>query len=208
MHRTLICAATAAASLIVFSLTMGAAAHADQYAGPGFSGVAFTADNGGQPQRLGPVNVDRDGFRMTMKNDGGNFGALIRWDDPTAYSLMIDQRMYIKVSTEEMGMDAYEARPCVDYASGRKLGTERLNGRMTEKWRCTGELTPKQGETPADSTTWYDPELAFEIKVINDDGSAFEIRDIAVGRQDSALFKIPAGFQELDMNALMQRQQQ
>lgn len=202
MFKTSICAAAA-----LFSLVAATAAQADQYAGPGFAGTAFTNTGGGGVTRLGPVYVDRDGFRMNIANSGQSIASLIRWDEPFAYSLVIDQQVYVKVAVAEIGMDGYEARPCLSYESSRKLGSERVNGRLTEKWRCSGELNPKNGAAPVDSTTWYDPELAFEIKAVTDDGNAFEIRDIAVGRQDSKLFEIPPGFQELDMNAMMQGRQ-
>lgn len=203
MHKTLICAAAAAASLM-----MSAAAHADQYAGPGFSGIAYTADRGGQSRRLGSIYVDRSGFRMTIENGGQSFGSLIRWGDPVAYSLMLDERMYIKVPPAEIGFDNYEARPCLYYKGARQIGTETVDGRITEKWRCTGELSTAEGELPANATTWYDPELAFEIKTARDDGSEFEIREISVGRQNPKLFEIPAGFKELDMNAVIESLQQ
>lgn len=191
-----------------FSLMVGATVHADPYTGPGFSGVAFVTDSGEGKKHWGPVFVDRDGFRVNVKSDGQNIASLIRWDESVAYTMMVDQRMYIKVPIEEIGMDAYEARPCVNYKNARKLGTETINGRITEKWRCTVELNTAQDEPPTDTTVWYDPKLAFEIKTISDNGSEFEIREITIGRQDTTLFKIPAGFQEFDMSAMMQSRQQ
>lgn len=203
MLKNLISAVVAALWLMI-----GAAAHADPYAGPSFSGIAYYTENGTAAGPLGPVHVDRAGFRMNMETEGQRIGSLIRWNEQFAYSLMLDQRMYMKVPGTEIGMDEYEARPCVGYKDSRKIGEETVDGRITEKWRCTDELSPAQGETPADATIWYDPELAFEIKAVSDDGSEFEIREITVGRQDPKLFEIPAGFQEFDMNAMMGGQQQ
>ncbi|MDH3283091.1 MAG: DUF4412 domain-containing protein [Gammaproteobacteria bacterium] len=189
------------------------AASAGEYSGPGFSGVAWYGKGGTADQKMGPINVDRPGYRMEVHEQGQNVTVLVLWDQDKSYSLMMDQKMYLEVPSEQTGDTAsdFDGEPCDGYMNSKKIGSETVNGRSTEKWRCTGELQPEPGTSGTDSTNWFDREIGFPVRDVKDNGEVFEIRDIAVGRQDASLFKIPAGFKKLDMNAMMQqmmRQQQ
>ncbi len=189
------------------------AAGAGEYSGPGFSGVAWYGDTGTADQKIGRMYVDGPGFRMETQQDGQRMAVLAYWDDETAYTLMLDQNMYMEVPAEQAGSAAadFEGKPCDGYENAEMIGSETVNGRATEKWRCTGELEPVPGEQAADSTSWFDPIIGFPVREVKDTGDAFELRDIEVARQDASLFDIPAGFQKLDMEAVMQqmmRQQQ
>lgn len=195
-------------------LALGAvpvSASAENYTGPGFSGDAFVS-NAGQPlQQVGSVNVGAEGFRMNMVDQGRRIASLVRWSDHMVYSLFLDEKAYLQMPAEQVGMEEYEDRPCVGFRDGEKLGPDTVDGRPVEKWRCTGELNPAQGRAPADATTWYDRELEFEIRIQRDGGETFEVRNVTVGEQDSALFEVPGDFQKVDMEALrrqMQQQQQ
>ena len=64
------------------------------------------------------------------------------------------------------------------------------------------------GETAADINDWYDPELEFVIKSVDDNGEVFEVRDVQVGAQDASMFEIPAGYKKFDMSAMMQQMMQ
>ncbi len=185
-------------------------AGAGEYMGPGFSGVAWHGENGTADRKLGSINVDRQGFRMEMSEQGQTIAVLVFWDQEVSYSLMMDQRMYMEVPAEETGSapSDFEGKPCDGYSGAVQVGSESVNGRATEKWRCTGELEPVPGEASVDSTSWFDPEIGFPVREAKDDGQVFEVRNIAVGRQDASLFEIPPGFQKLDMNAIMQQMMQ
>lgn len=193
----------AGAALILAATSFGAAA--GEYTGPGFSGDAFVA-NGGEPLRqVGTVSVGAGGFRMDIVDQGRRMASLITWSSDTAYSLFLDDKVYMEMSAEQIGMEPYEDRPCVGYRSAEPAGSDTVGGRPVEKWRCTGELAPPRGRAPSNATTWYDRELAFELRVARDGGDVFEVRNVSVGGQDESLFRIPAGFRKLDMQALMKQ---
>lgn len=194
-----------AAGIAVILAAVPLAAGAEEYKGPGFSGDAFVS-NGGEPlQQIGTVHVGAGGFRMNIDDQGRRLASLIPWSGGVAYSLFLDEKVYLEMPTEEIGMEPYEARPCVGYRDGEQIGSETIDGRAAEKWRCTGELTPVEGRPSADATTWYDRELAFEIRIERDGGEVFEVRNVSVGRQDASLFEVPDGFRKVDMQALMQQ---
>ena len=196
---------TVAATAAIFLLGSAYAANAGNYGGPGFSGTAWFGEDGGKVEHMGAIHVGGAGFLMTMESQGQKVSSLVKWDSEVIFSLLHDQKMYMEIPPEQSGWNEYEARACGGYEKGEKLGSETLNGRATEKWRCTGQTALPEGEQPSDATVWYDPELEFEIKTVEDNGKIFEIRDVKVGAQDASMFEIPAGYQKLDMNAMMQQ---
>lgn len=180
-------------------------AEAADYEGPGFSGDAFVSNDGAPLQRAGTVHIGPAGFRMNMVADGRRIASLVPWSGDLAYSLFLDEMVYLEMPAEQVGIEPYENRPCVGYRDGESLGVETFDGRPVEKWRCTGEISPALGRSPVDATTLYDPELAFEIRVERDGGEILEVRNVRVGSQDPSLFEIPEGFRKLDMQALMKQ---
>lgn len=203
MKRTVL----ATLGALIIGVGSAFAVSAGEYSGPGFSGVAWYGENGTADQKLGPVNVDTPGFRMEVSEQGQHVAVVALWDQEISYSLMMNEKMYIEIPTEETGTSAadFEGKPCDGYRNSERVGPETVNGRATEKWRCTGEIDPDPDQPAADSTSWFDPVLGFPVREAKDNGQVFEIRDIVVARQDASLFEIPPGFQKLDMNALMQQ---
>ncbi len=200
----------AALAAVIVGVSGTVQAGAGEYTGPGFSGVAWYGENGTADRKLGPVNVDKPGFRMEIREQGQHIAVLAFWDNEVSYSLMMNERMYMEVPAEEAGGGPaeFEGKPCDGYGNAEKMGTETVNGRATEKWRCTGELDPEPGNAGVDATNWFDPQLGFPVREAKDDGEVFEIRDITVARQDPSLFEIPPGFQKLDMDAMMRQMMQ
>ena len=197
-----------AAVAAVFLLGSAFTANAANYDGPGFTGTLWLNGESGKVEQMGTVHVGSPGFLMNMVSGGQKVSSLIKWDSETVWSLMHDQKMYMEIPPEQSGWEPYENSPCMGYENGEKLGSETVNGRATEKWRCTGEKNVSQGEAAADTTVWYDPELEFLVKSVDDNGEVFEVRDVMVGAQDASMFEIPAGYTKLDMNAMMQQGQQ
>ena len=199
-----------AISAAAATLLLGTAytANADGYGGPGFFGSAWFGENGTAPEQLGSVHVGAAGFVMNMEAQGQKVSSLIKWDSKIVWSLMHDQKMYMEIPPEQSGWEPYEAKACSGYENGKKQGSETINGRAAEEWRCTGQKMVPDGEQPSDAVVWYDPELEFEIKIVEDNGNVFEIRDVEIGAQDASLFKIPAGYKKFDMNAMMQQMMQ
>ncbi|UCH73339.1 MAG: DUF4412 domain-containing protein [Rhodospirillales bacterium] len=206
MKRTVLAILTA----MTFGIGGNPAVNAGEYTGPGFSGIAWYGENGTANQKLGTINVDKPGFRMEMQEQGQHVVVLVFWDQDVSYSLMMNQKMYMEIPAEETGSapDDYEGKPCDGYDDAKKIGAETINGRATEKWRCTGELNPAPDQPAMDATNWFDPEIGFPIREAKDNGEIFEIRNVSVARQDASLFEIPPGFQKFDMDAMMQQMMQ
>lgn len=196
------------AAAFALAAVIATPSQAENYAGPGFSGEAHMAEPGQEIQKMGTVNVDSHGFRLDMRTQGQHVISLLFWTDPMSVVLMPEQAMFMELPPEQSGWSEYENRPCAGYSNGEKVGDEAINGRATEKWRCTGPINTPQGMAPSDATVWYDTSLRFEIRVDSDDGNRLEIRNIKVGRQNASLFKIPDGYSKFDMNAMMQQMQQ
>lgn len=199
---------TIPAAIIVAATWLAAPAMAETYAGPGFSGEAHLAEPGKPMQKMGTVNVDTHGFRLDMVAQGQHVISLLYWTDPTTVVLMPDQGMFMELPPEQSGWSEFENRPCSGFEGAKKLGSESFDGRDTEKWRCTGPTNTPQGQTPSDATVWYDKSLKFEVRVEEDNGNRFEIRNINTGRQDAALFEIPNGYSKFDLDAMMQQMMQ
>jgi len=197
----------AASAILIIGIGGAFAASAGEYSGPGFSGVAWYGESGTADQKLGPMHVDQPGFRMEMDQQGQRIAIVALWDQQTSFSLMLSEKMYFEIPAEEAGtsFNEFEGKPCDGYRNSEKVGSESVNGRATEKWRCTGEIEPIPDQPATDSTSWFDPALGFPVREVKDSGEVFEIRDIIVARQDGSLFEIPADFQKLDMNAMMQQ---
>ena len=197
-----------AAAAAVFLLGSAYTANAENYGGPGFAGTLWFNGDSGKVEQMGTVHVGSPGFLMNMESEGQRISTIISWDSEIIVSLMHDQKMYMELPPEQSGWEEYESKACWGYENGEKQGSETVNGRSTEKWRCTGEKMVPEGETAADTTIWYDPELEFAIKSVDDNGEVFEVRDIKVGAQDASMFEIPAGYKKFDMNAMMQQMMQ
>jgi len=197
--------ATMLAGIALLLAALPVSGGAAEYGGPGFSGDAFVSNGGGPMEQVGTIHVGPVGVRMNMEAEGRRMASLIPWSGEMAYSLFLDDKVYLEMPAEQVGIEPYEDRPCVGYRDGAKLGSDSVGGRTVEKWRCTGELAPAQGRSPADATTWYDRELGFEVKVARDSGEVFEVRNVSVGGQDPSLFQIPGGFRKVDMEALMKQ---
>lgn len=183
----------------------GSIAAAD-YRGPGFSGVVYAGQDEAMPQKLGTMRVGPHGMRLDLQHDGQRVASLILWNSDRVISLLLDHKVYFEVPPDQLAMDPYEDRPCAGYESERRIGTEAVDGRSAEKWRCRGERNPRAGRPATDATAWYDRELRFQVRVVKDNGEIFELRDVRIGTPNASLFEIPAGYSRLDYETLMQQQ--
>jgi hypothetical protein len=88
--------------------------------------------------------------------------------------------------------------PCANQqgTTCKKVGTETINGRVCDKWI----FTDAKGQQ---TTAWVDQKLLFPIKVINSDGTSFELSNIKEGAPDASEFTIPDGYRRFDMGGMM-----
>ena len=79
-----------------------------------------------------------------------------------------------------------------------KIGTETMAGLACEKYIYT-----ETGVTESVTEVWYSPELKQRIKIIvpliNSQQSTFELINIQVSKQDEDKFKIPEGYQKMQL---------
>jgi hypothetical protein len=76
----------------------------------------------------------------------------------------------------------------------RKIKSEKVNGRNTEKWELT--ISTPDGNTTK-SYQWYDPALKIEIREEMPGGYVRELRNIKLGKQSAKLFEVPATYKKL-----------
>jgi Domain of unknown function (DUF4412) len=134
---------------------------------------------------------------------GGKVSMIVDGNAKMMYMLMTEQHMYMEFSTEQTSqmtqrMPKYQDMfhgndPCAgrEGTTCKKLGTETVNGRTCDKW----EITEKSGKT---ETFWIDQKLHFPIKTVVGDITT-NYTNIKEGPQDAALFKVPDGYQKMDM---------
>jgi len=185
--------------LAMFALPAGAG----DYTGPGFAADMLFAQDGGEPEPMGRIYMRR----KTMRYEAGGSIVLVDLASGRVATLMPDQKMYMEMPSGQGMAPNYDEKACGDYASGRKLGSETVNGRNTTKWRCTGQK-PRPGVEPSDSHVWYDDKLKFWVRSVRDAGDVTELRNVAVGKQPASLFVIPKGYQQFNMVSAQQMQQQ
>lgn len=86
--------------------------------------------------------------------------------------------------------------PCntADEMKCTHLGTEDVNGRVTEKWQIT--VPAKEGEVT--TTLWFDGELGIPIRELVPGKMMREMANINVGPQSEKQFELPEGMVKID----------
>jgi outer membrane lipoprotein-sorting protein len=144
-------------------------------------------------------------FRMDMAEKGQNMSMITDGSTQTSYIVMHDRHMYIETHGNQVNPMMSRApksptfdgaHPCGKDMTCQKVGTETVNGRVCDKWVGTD----KQGRT---GTAWIDQKLSFPIKALGADGAEFDLTNVKEGTPDASLFQPPAGYQKMDMGAMM-----
>jgi hypothetical protein len=178
-----------------------------------FSADFSTTSANGTLNMTGKMYFSMPRMRMDMDNPGGGkaagpFGGkmsmVVDGNAKTAYMLMTEQHMYMEFPLDQNSpmtqrMPKFEDMfkgndPCAgrEGTTCKKLGTETVNGRSCDKWL----ITEKSGKT---ETFWIDQKIHFVIKAIVGDMTT-QYTNIKEGSQDASLFKIPDGYQKMDMS--------
>jgi hypothetical protein len=79
-----------------------------------------------------------------------------------------------------------------------RIGREMIDGINVDTYRATSA----SGRT---LLGWVDPLRKFPLRIKTEDGALYEIGNLRDGPQSAALFQIPASFQKLDPQALIDR---
>jgi hypothetical protein len=173
------------------ALCLATAAHAEDY-----SAVAVAHNSMGQTRNIkifvshGKVRVEPQGapsFELldTAKREG--------------YFVVPAQKMYLvqppDVALHNGAPYSVSVNPCekisdrLNLATCKKLGADRINGRVTEKWQVS-EGDAKEMFT---TTIWVDRGLDAIVKSQSSRG-LLELQNLHIGPQPANLFVLPAGY--------------
>jgi outer membrane lipoprotein-sorting protein len=177
-----------------------------------FSADMSTTSANGNLNMAGKVYFSLPRMRIDMTDSGhgqaagpmgGKMSMIVDGNAKMMYMLMTEQHMYMEFSTDQTSpmtqrMPKYQdmfhgSDPCAgrEGTTCKKLGTETVNGRSCDEW----EITEKSGKT---ETFWMDQKLHFPIKTVVGDITT-QYTNIKEGPQDASLFKVPDGYQKMDM---------
>ena len=144
-------------------------------------------------------------MRMDMSMDGHDVSNITDLQAKKGYMVMRQQHMYMEHDLNQMAgpmghMPRFDApkdpnHPCdPDHFTCNKVGSEMMNGRMTDKWEYKAK---DEGNEAANQTVWVDQKIHFPIRTITGDGTQMDLTNIKEGPQDASLFQPPAGYQKM-----------
>jgi outer membrane lipoprotein-sorting protein len=145
--------------------------------------------------------------RMEMTAQGHQSIMIVDSQRKVFYMLMVDQHMYMEMSTETKGprkspdWRTYDpANPCANMTDTtcERLGTGLADNRLCNKWKFSNS---KQGTS---QTVWVDQKTGIPIRTETSEGNVMELTNIKEGAQSASLFEIPSGYTKMDMGAMMQ----
>ena len=121
-----------------------------------------------------------------------------RLDKKLAWILMPRDKMYMEQPFDPSRIPA-TAEKFPGEIERTLMGTEAVDGRMTEKYRIV--YTTVGAKTTI--YLWLDPALDVPIKTEAEDGSwKMEYKNIKTGSQPASLFEIPAGYSKMEMPSM------
>lgn len=169
--------------------------------GKPFTARAFGAGAGKQG-----ATVACQGPMLRMVMDGAPGMTLIDGrKGGKAYFIYHDTRDYYELPTEKDEGPAFT--PCQELAdmkkdfpgaTCRKVGSETVNGRKTDKWVTKGE------EGGDEVVEYFDPELNVPVRVVKGDTVESELKDIKVGAVSGPM-SLPASYRKLTQKEFTQR---
>jgi hypothetical protein len=149
-------------------------------------------------QAVNPMLPPKDSNPCAALAEGQckKLGTEMRYGRPVSkWEVMIDQqgetlRSLHWIDDERM-MSLRDVWPDGSVSELVLQGTEKVDGRPTERWQRT--TTHKDGKKDV-QTQSYDPELQIVVREELPGGFIREIKQIRVARQPAELFQIPAGY--------------
>lgn len=162
----------------------------------------------------GKIYVSRPHVRMDMQQPGHPLIILlVNTTTKTMDMLYPEQHKYMEIKADpknpmEHGsgmateIAALRSNPCAEGkdTACKNLGTEQVNGRTCEHW----QITDKNGKVIGN--VWLDRSLHIGIKSISERGTR-QLTNVKEGEQPASLFKVPPGYQKIDLARMMQGRQ-
>lgn len=162
-----------------------------------FSAVIVTKFQGKESQ--GKIYVKGDKVHREFPTGDGMIVTILRPDKEIIWMVLPARQMYMEMPfTDEMVKDLTLAAK--DLATMKHLGTETVNGYLTDKY----ETSVKDNGGQMKHLMWVSTKLGVPIKTTSPDGSfVMEYRDIKEGGVADGVFEPPSGFKKMTMPAGM-----
>ncbi len=170
---------------------------------PARAGTDFCADietraPDGRTAALGHLCIKGQKMRHEMKKDGQVTIIISRPDKGVAWTLMTQQKRYLEMPVEKAAHDDPTTEWNDDYKElqkrGKKLGTETVNGVECVKY----ELKTEDGTV----TYWIMKSAGIPVRIIADDGTIVDYKNIKTGNLPDSLFEIPPGYSKFNLPGL------
>jgi hypothetical protein len=189
--------------LMVAAIMMAGAAQAAKPTQPQVEYSADTTMETAEVSMKGHVNYAPTRERRDMVTDGGDKMIMItRHDKKVAWTLMPAEKMYMEMNLDQASSQAK------DDTSKYKIeqtvvGPDSLNGVNTTKSKII--MTGPKGEKMAGFMWTTKDNIVVKMDAIaidKKDKHRFktELTDLKIGKQDPALFEIPAGYSKMGMD--------
>lgn len=173
-----------------------------------FGGIASAQDFSADMVSLGGLTtskmfVAKEKTRTEMQAGGQQSITITRIDKNVVWILMPEQKTYMEQSLKPEKPEKPEnIAATTDKMPGeveqKRLGTETVDGRKTEKYRTVYT----EGNKKTTTFQWVDTDLGYPIKmaVEDEDGKVMvlmEYKNLKLGKQPDALFEIPEGYKKV-----------
>jgi hypothetical protein len=160
----------------------------------GFQAESVTYREGEEPGSRLQVYVAPQGQRLEGIPPRG-ITLIEPADQATRWMVDADAQVYAVDKSAAKGAELgglLAHKPCKGFPESENLGTETLQGRAVQKWKCQH---PEFGTV----TQWFAPDLGTVVRDRTPKGEIQELRNIRVGKQPAKLFRFPEkkGFEKV-----------
>jgi hypothetical protein len=191
--------------LFAATLAVAPAAHAFN---PASSAAEYSADWTMETEMgamKAKVNHAANKERREMNQGGDPMIMITRQDKKLAWNLMPSQRMYMEMNLAAGADSGKKGADVGDYDFEQTVvGEETVNGMRTTKSKIVMKPRKPDGKKMGGFMWATKDGIMVKLDAIGVDGDKkmrmkMELTNIKVGKQDPALFEVPAGYTKLDM---------
>ena len=161
-----------------------------------FTADMLTTENG--VTKTSKLSVMDPFYRMDMEEDGQEMFVVVNNETKTTRVFMPSEKMYMEMKSDDiksLSNDVFQSLEVQKQKYETKLlGNETVNGYECEKYQVIMDGNPV-------TTYWQSSEIEYPIKVISGEkqNMVMELKNIEKGKVDDAMFKVPAGFNKMEM---------
>lgn len=152
----------------------------------------------GRVASVGHICIKGRKVRHEMSHDGQKTIIISRPDKGVAWTLMTQQKRYLEMPVEKAEKDNPADDWKDDYQElqkkGKKVGTETVNGVKCYKYI----LKTEDGTV----TYWIMKNAEIPVRILTDDGTVVNYKNIKTGSLPDSLFEIPPGYSKFNLPGL------